>query len=118
MRTATDELNFARAQFGLTSTDEFARAIENAKAAVTRSFDIQVRMNDATATTERLELAKKLMRDLGANLNPLSQIQAAFATKRAEEATLPERIREARERLAEELTDLERAKSELATIVR
>ena len=116
VRTATDELNFARAQFGLTSTDEFARAIENAKAAVTRSFDLQVRMNDATATTERLELAKKLMRDLGANLNPLSQIQAAFATKRAEEATLPERIREARERLAEELTDLERAKSELATI--
>ena len=116
VRTATDELNFARAQFGLTSTDEFARAIENAKATVTRCFDLQVRMNDATATTERLELAKKLMRDLGANLNPLSQIQAAFATKRAEEATLPERIREARERLAEELTDLERAKAELATI--
>ena len=111
VRTATDELNFARAQFGLTSTDEFARAIENAKATVTRCFDLQVRMNDATATTERLELAKKLMRDLGANLNPLSQIQAAFATKRAEEATLPERIREARERLAEELTDLERAKA-------
>ena len=116
VRTATDELNFARAQFGLTSTDEFARAIENAKATVTRCFDLQVRMNDATATTERLELAKKLMRDLGANLNPLSQIQAAFATKRAEEATLPERIREARERLAEELTDLERAKAELTTI--
>lgn len=116
VRTATDELNFARAQFGLTSTDEFARAIENAKAAVTRCFDLQGSMNDATATTVRLELAKKLMRDLGANLNPLSQIQAAFATKRAEEATLPERIREARERLAEELTDLERAKAELATI--
>ncbi len=116
VRTATDELNFARAQFGLTSTDEFARAIDNAKATVTRCFDLQGRMNDATATTERLELAKKLMRDLGANLNPLSQIQAAFATKRAEEATLPERIREARERLAEELTDLERAKAELTTI--
>ena len=116
VRTATDELNFARAQFGLTSTDEFARAIENAKAAVTRCFDLQVRMNDATATLERSELAKKLMRDLGSNLNPLSQIQAAFATKRAEEATLPERIREARERLAEELTDLERAKAELVTI--
>ena len=78
VRTATDELNFARAQFGLTSTDEFARAIDNAKATVTRCFDLQGRMNDATATTERLELAKKLMRDLGANLNPLSQIQAAF----------------------------------------
>ena len=99
VRTATDELNFARAQFGLTSTDEFARAIDNAKATVTRCFDLQGRMNDATATTERLELAKKLMRDLGANLNPLSQIQAAFATKRAEEATLPERDPRGRERL-------------------
>ena len=49
-------------------------------------------------------------------MNTLSTIQASFATKRAEQASLPERIAEARERLAEELTDLERAKSELASI--
>ena len=49
-------------------------------------------------------------------MNPLSAIQASFATKRAEQASLPDRIAEARERLAEELTDLERAKSELTSI--
>ena len=116
VRTATDELNYARAQFGLNSTDEFARAIEAGKAAVSRGFSAQAQMNSATAPAEQLRLATAIMHDLGANMNPLSTIQASFATKRAEQASLPERIAEARERLAEELTDLERAKSELASI--
>ena len=116
VRTATDELNYARAQFGLNSTDEFARVIEAGKAAVSRGFSAQAQMNSATAPAEQLRLATAIMQDLGANMNPLSAIQASFATKRAEQASLPERIAEARERLAEELTDLERAKSELASI--
>ena len=97
IRTASDELDFARAQFGLGATDSFAQAIDIGKAAVSRGF---------TA----------IMADLGANMNPLSAIQASFATKRAEQASLPQRISEARERLAEELSDLERAKAELASI--
>ena len=116
VRTAADELNYARAQFGLNSTDEFARAIEAGKAAVSRGFSAQAQMNSATVPAEQLRLATAIMQDLGANMNPLSAIQASFATKRAEQASLPERIAEARERLAEELTDLERAKSELASI--
>ena len=116
VRTATDELNYARAQFGLNSTDEFARAIEAGKAAVSRGFSAQAQMNSATVPTEQLRLATAIMQDLGANMNPLSTIQASFATKRAEQASLPERIAEARERLSEELTDLERAKSELTSI--
>ena len=116
VRTATDELNYARAQFGLNSTDEFARAIEAGKAAVSRGFSAQGQMNSATVPAEQLRLATAIMQDLGANMNPLSAIQASFATKRAEQASLPERIAEARERLAEELTDLERAKSELTSI--
>ena len=116
VRTATEELNYARAQFGLNSTDEFARAIEAGKAAVSRGFSAQAQMNSATAPAEQLRLATAIMRDLGATMNTLSTIQASFATKRAEQASLPERIAEARERLAEELTDLERAKSELTSI--
>lgn len=116
VRTATDELNYARAQFGLNSTDEFARAIEAGKATVTRGFSAQAQMNSATAPAEQLRLATAIMRDLGSNMNPLSAIQASFAAKRAEQASLPDRIAEARERLAEELTDLERAKSELTSI--
>ena len=115
-RTSRCALNYARAQFGLNSTDEFARAIEAGKAAVSRGFSAQGQMNSAALPAEQLRLATAIMQDLGANMNPLSAIQASFATKRAEQASLPERIAEARERLAEELTDLERAKSELASI--
>ena len=57
-----------------------------------------------------------MMRDLAAHMNPLSAAQAAIASRRAEQATLPTHIAEARERLAEELSDLERAKAELESI--
>ena len=116
IRTASDELDFARAQFGLGATDSFAQAIETGKAAVSRGFSAQSQMNSAPLPAEQLRLATAIMADLGTHMNPLSAIQASFATKRAEQASLPERISEARERLAEELSDLERAKAELASI--
>lgn len=116
VRTASDELNFARAQFGMAETDEFARVLEAAKAAVSRGFAAQAQMNETLPPAAQAELATSIMRDLGTNLNPLSAIQASFASRRAEEATLPDRIREARERLAEGLTDLEHAKAELVSI--
>ena len=116
IRTASDELDFARAQFGLGATDSFAQAIDIGKAAVSRGFSAQSQMNSTPVPAEQLRLATAIMADLGTNMNPLSAIQASFATKRAEQASLPERISEARERLAEELSDLERAKAELASI--
>jgi hypothetical protein len=116
IRTASDELDFARAQFGLGATDSFAQAIDIGKAAVSRGFSAQSQMNSTPVPAEQLRLATAIMADLGANMNPLSAIQASFATKRAEQASLPQRISEARERLAEELSDLERAKAELTSI--
>ena len=38
VRSAADELDFARAQFGIAATDEFARTLEAARAAVARGF--------------------------------------------------------------------------------
>ena len=66
VRTATDELNYARAQFGLSSTDEFARAIEAGKAAVSRGFSAQGQMNSAALPAEQLRLATAIMQDLAA----------------------------------------------------
>lgn len=116
IRTASDELDFARMQFGITETEEFERAIEAGKAAVSRAFDAQGPMNDATSPAVQGEMARALMRDLAQAMNPLSTIQASFASKHAEQSTLPEHISAARQRLAEQLTDLERAKVELSSI--
>ena len=116
VRSAADELDFARAQFGIAATDEFARTLEAAKAAVARGFERQKQMEDATGDAEKRATASAIMRDLGENMNPLSAVQAAFEQRRSEQATLPSRITEASERLVEQRGDLERATAELAAI--
>ena len=116
VRSAADELDFARAQFGIAATDEFARTLEAARAAVARGFERQKQMEDATGDAEKRSMASAIMRDLGENLNPLSAVQAAFEQRRSEQATLPSRITEASERLVEQRGDLERATAELAAI--
>ena len=116
VRSAADELDFARAQFGIAATDEFARTLEAAKAAVARGFERQKQMEDATSDVEKRAMASTIMRDLGENMNPLSAVQAAFEQRRSEQATLPSRITEASERLVEQRGDLERATAELAAI--
>lgn len=116
VRSAADELDFARAQFGIAATDEFARTLEAARAAVARGFERQKQMEDATSDAEKRSMASAIMRDLGENMNPLSAVQAAFEQRRSEQATLPSRITEASERLVEQRGDLERATAELAAI--
>lgn len=116
VRSAADELDFARAQFGIAATDEFARTLEAAKAAVARGFERQKQMEDATSDAEKRTTASTIMRDLGENMNPLGTIQATFEQRRSEQATLPSRIAEASERLVEQRGDLDRATAELAAI--
>ena len=116
VRSAADELDFARAQFGIAATDEFARTLEAAKAAVARGFERQKQMEDATSDAEKRTTASAIMRDLGENMNPLGTIQATFEQRRSEQATLPSRITEASERLVEQRGDLDRATAELAAI--
>lgn len=116
VRSASDELDFARAQFGIAATDEFARTLEAAKAAVARGFKRQKQMEDATSDAEKRTTASAIMRDLGENMNPLGTIQATFEQRRSEQATLPSRIAEASERLVEQRGDLDRATAELAAI--
>ena len=116
VRSAADELDFARAQFGIAATDEFARTLKAAKAAVARGFERQKQMEDATSDAEKRTTASAIMRDLGENMNPLGTIQATFEQRRSEQATLPSRIAEASERLVEQRGDLDRATAELAAI--
>ena len=116
VRSASDELDFARLQFGIAATDEFSRTLEAAKAAVSRGFTAQQRMEDAHSDAEKASLASAIMRDLGTYMNPLSAMQDSFEHKRSEQASLPRRISEASERLAEQRGDLERASTELVSI--
>ena len=116
VRTAEWEWDYARAQFGLSATERFHRQVEEAKAALSRGYDTQKRIQAAVAPQTRMRLAAEMSNDLDAAVSPLRAATAEFTAKRAEHAALPSRIAQARERLAEELSDLERAREELASI--
>jgi len=116
VRSAADELDFARAQFGIAATDEFARTLEAARAAVARGFERQKQMEDATGDAEKRSMASAIMRDLGENMNPLSAVQAAFEQRRSEQATLPSRITDCYCRGGGARGPLGRAPAELAAI--
>ena len=116
VRTAEQEWDYARAQFGLSATERFHRQVEEAKAALSRGYDTQKRIQAAVVPQTRMRLAAEMSNDLDAAVSPLRAATAEFTAKRAEHAALPSRIAQARERLAEELSDLERAREELASI--
>ena len=116
VRTAEQEWDYARAQFGLAATERFHRQVEEAKAALSRGYDTQKRIQAAVVPQTRMRLAAEMSNDLDAAVSPLRAATAEFTAKRAEHAALPSRIAQARERLAEELSDLERAREELASI--
>ena len=116
VHTAEQEWDYARAQFGLSATERFHRQVEEAKAALSRGYDTQKRIQAAVIPQTRMRLAAEMSNDLDAAVSPLRAATAEFTAKRAEHAALPSRIAQARERLAEELSDLERAREELASI--
>ena len=116
VHTAEQEWDYARAQFGLSATERFHRQVEEAKAALSRGYDTQKRIQAAVVPQTRMRLAAEMSNDLDAAVSPLRAATAEFTAKRAEHAALPSRIAQARERLAEELADLERAREELASI--
>ena len=116
VHTAEQEWDYARAQFGLSATERFHRQVEEAKAALSRGYDTQKRIQAAVVPQTRMRLAAEMSNDLDAAVSPLRAATAEFTAKRAEHAALPSRIAQARERLAEELSDLGRAREELASI--
>lgn len=65
VRTATAELEFARAEFGLEATQSFQQTLETARAAVQSAFQIHARLQDADPETPTQKL------DMGAQISEL-----------------------------------------------
>ena len=116
VRDAMKEWDYARAQFGIAATEQFRSRIKGAKEALSRG-DALLQKCRATLNPEtRKTLATQIISDLDTHMGLLSDAQAPFSTKRSELTSLPTRLAEAQERLAEELVDVKRSRDELATI--
>ena len=116
IRAAEEDWNFARAQFGSAAAEEYGRRLEAAKEAVARGRDTHTQICHTVDSLAKKRLAATITKDLDEVLPPLDKTRAEFAARRRERSTLPAQLSEARERLVEELTDLERSKEELSSI--
>ena len=116
VRAAEEDWNFARAQFGSAAAEEYGRRLEAAKEAVARGRDTHTQICRTVDSLAKKRLAATITKDLDEVLPPLEKTRAEFAARRRERSTLPAQLSEARERLVEELADLERSKEELSSI--
>lgn len=116
VRSATDELDFARAQFGRARTDEYADALGAAKSAVARGFAIQKDMNSSGDLGQRDVLALKLIACLDQAMLALVERQREFAVMRDREAGAGEQIADVRDRISEARAALPTLHAELGAL--
>ena len=116
VRAAEEDWNFARAQFGSAAAEEYGRRLEAAKEAIARGFDTHKQIEQTPDSHAKRRLATSIMEDLDKNLPPLQDARKEFAAQREKRSSLPAQLADARERLVEELADLERSKEELSSI--
>ena len=116
VRAAEEDWNFARAQFGSAAAEEYGRRLEAAKAAIARGFDTHKQIEQTPDSQAKRRLATTITEDLDKNLPPLQDARKEFAAQREKRSSLPTQLADARERLVEELADLERSKEELSSI--
>ena len=116
VRAAEEDWNFARAQFGSAAAEEYGRRLEAAKAAIARGFDTHKQIEQTPDSHAKRRLTTTITEDLDKNLPPLQDARKEFAAQREKRSSLPTQLADARERLVEELADLERSKEELSSI--
>lgn len=116
VRAAEEDWNFARAQFGSAAAEEYGRRLEAAKEAISRGFDTLKQIEQTPDSHTKRRLATSITEDLDKNLPPLQDARKEFAAQREKRSSLPVQLADARERLVEELADLERSKEELSSI--
>ena len=116
VRAAEEDWNFARAQFGSAAAEQYGRRLEAAKEAIARGLDTHKQIEQTPDSHAKRRLASTITADLDKNLPPLQDARQEFAAQSEKRLSLPAQVSDARERLVEELADLERAKEELASI--
>lgn len=117
VRAAEEDWNFARAQFGSAAAEEYGRRLEAAKEAIARGLDTHKQIEQTPDARSKRRLAATITEDLNKNLAPLQDARKEIAAQREKRSSLPAQLADARERLVEELSDLERSKEELSSIV-
>ena len=116
VRSAADELDFARAQFGETKTDAYVKALSGAQAGIAKAFTAQQTMNEASDSGSRTEAALTLQHELNQVMPALVEQQKAFNQLRDEEASVPTQATDVKTRILEAIAALPSVEAELTAL--
>ena len=116
VRSAADELDFARAQFGETKTDAYVKALSAAQAGIAKAFTAQQTMNEAPDSRSRTEAALTLQHELNQVMPALVEQQKAFSQLRDEEASVPTQAADVKTRISEAIAALPSVEAELTAL--
>ncbi len=116
VRSASDELDYARAQFGTLRTDDYAMALDAARSGVAHAFELQQTMNGTDPEAARTVAADQILSTLDSVMNPLATQQATFHDLRDSEAGADEQLAALRERISEVTNSIPAAETELHTL--
>ncbi|SEM87808.1 hypothetical protein [Cryobacterium luteum] len=101
VQDATDELNFAIAQFGESSTREFAAALGTSRRQLSDAFALQQKLDDAVpdSAAERTRWNQQIVQLADEATNRLTSQARDFTAKRGVERNAPQQLDELRRRL-------------------
>lgn len=103
LRSAAAELEFAKAEFGLQATQDFAAALENAKQAIDRGFALRRLLDDPEPETpqEQREMNTEILNLASAANDALAKHQAGFNQLRDLAARVDQKVPELATRVHE-----------------
>ncbi|HET6301373.1 TPM domain-containing protein [Microbacterium sp.] len=118
VRTSEQELGFARAQFGDAATQEFAQALETAKANLNEAFTLKQKLDDGIEDTEEETRAwnAQILQLCQHASDELDEKAAAFDELRKLEQNAPEALARVQEARAKAAASIDASAAELARL--
>ena len=103
VRSASEELSYAQAQFGLSATDPFTEALETARGHLARSFELRKLLDDDIPETEPVQrqMYGEILQRCNDAVTIIKKQESAFNARRGLEANLPTSVAETAQRADE-----------------
>ena len=118
VRSASEELSYAQAQFGLSATDAFTGALNTARGHLARSFELRKLLDDDIPETEPVQrqMYGEILQRCTDAINVIREQESAFNARRGLEANLPTSVAETEQRADETEQAIAMANTLLVTL--
>ena len=101
LRSAADEVQFARAQLGYTQADKLDGAVQTAQKAISQSFQLLPSLQDAPNLAQKSQIAGQILATIAQVMPPVHEAQEELKASRDRQTNAEARLGELRARLQE-----------------